>query len=256
MGFKDFYTRIVNRFSDAPDRFELTVKEVYTAILPKGATAFDLGAHKGKHTLPLAEAVGPTGCVYAFEPIYEKFRILIDNIEAAGLTQVRSFNVCCFNENKIVSFTYLPTDPGKSSIHIRKSLEGEEVEKVDQACLAIRLDDFIDAAVRPAFMKIDIEGAELAALEGARALIERARPVLHLEIGGPTLKAFGARPADLYAYLKDASYDLVDILGNPLPALDAYLESVNTAGVYDYIAIPENDARAAAVSRACARMWA
>lgn len=255
MRLRDHYAHVLEKFPDAPDRYELTVREVYAAILAKGATALDLGAHTGKHALPMGRAVGPNGRVYAFEPIIEKFKALTDNVESSGLAQISPLNVCCLDENKIVTFIYLPTDPGKSAIHVRKALERDTVEKVYQKCLSIRLDDFFGADIMPDFIKVDIEGAELAALRGASALIERARPVLHIEIGPPSLDAFGVRPGEIFEFLNEARYNLIDILGNPLHDIDAYSESVDADGVYDYIAVPHDDPREMTVVDACRRMW-
>lgn len=61
--------------------FEQAVRRVYSAILSQGDIVFDIGAHLGKHTLPMAELVGPTGRVLAFEPIIEKFSQLSTELE-------------------------------------------------------------------------------------------------------------------------------------------------------------------------------
>lgn len=256
MKLQDRYDQVLQQYPDAPERYELTVKEVYSEILTEGATALDLGAHTGKHALPLGRVVGATGRIYAFEPILDKFKALSDNIKNAGLTQISPFNVCCLDENKIVTFTYLPTDPGKSAIHIRKSLDASVIEKVTQECLAIRLDDFfvtIDAS--PQFIKIDIEGAELMALRGARSLINTARPILHIEIGPPSLEAFGVHPRSIYDFLEEMEYGLMDIFGIPISNVETYLESVAATGLYDYIAYPLGDTREKAIATTCRQMW-
>ena len=253
MRLRDRYGQILQTFPDAPERFELTVKDVYSAVLREGETAMDLGAHTGKHSLPMGRVVGAAGRVYAFEPILEKFKVLANNVQRAGLFQVTPLNACCLDETKIVTFVYLPTDPGKSAIHIRKSAEA--VEKVYQQSLAVRLDDLFGLEVSPQFIKIDIEGAELAAMRGAQELIGRARPVLHIEIGTPSLDAFGVRPEAIYSFLDDADYALTDVLGHPLADMAAYLESIAATGVYDYFAVPRNDPRQAAVIETCKRVW-
>jgi FkbM family methyltransferase len=251
----DNYPHILNRFPDAPDRFELTIREVYCSILAEGGVALDLGAHTGKHTLPMGRAVGARGRIYAFEPIKEKFAALVNNIQNSALLQITPINVCCLDENKIVNFVYLPSDPGKSAIHIRKSLERDTVEKHYQQCLAIRIDDFFCAVTSPQFLKIDIEGAELSALRGARQLILRARPIIHVEIGRPSLDAFGVRPEEIYQFLEASEYALVDVFGYSLPDMGAFTASIEATGVYDYFAIPREDSREPVVVAACKRMW-
>ena len=49
--------------------FENVLEEFYTALLVPGDVAVDIGAHLGRHALPIARRVGPAGEVHAFEPI-------------------------------------------------------------------------------------------------------------------------------------------------------------------------------------------
>jgi hypothetical protein len=48
-------------------RFEPTTLALCERLLSPGAVVSDIGANVGAQTLPLARAVGTTGCVYAFE---------------------------------------------------------------------------------------------------------------------------------------------------------------------------------------------
>lgn len=253
--FADRYAQVVRDFPDAGDRFENTIKAVYTTILKSGSIALDCGAHVGKHALPMARLVGPTGQVYAFEPIPEKFCMLSANIGNARLTNIQPFNVCCLDQNKLVIFTYLPTDPGKSSIHVRSHLESSQVEKVRRSCVAIKLDDFFIEAPRIDFMKVDTEGAELHVLRGALGLVQKQRPVIHVEIGEPSCAAFGYRPDEIYSLLQRNGYEVFDILGYPLESVDRFNESASARGVYDYIAIASGDSRRESILEACFSMW-
>lgn len=45
------------------------------------------------------------------------------------------------------------------------------------------LDDLLGVAPPPDFVKIDIEGAELFALQGAKSLLQNVRPLIYIEIG-------------------------------------------------------------------------
>ena len=55
--------------SAVPIDYERIVQEVYEAVLDEGDTAVDVGAHAGRHTLPLARCVGEAGKVFAVEPL-------------------------------------------------------------------------------------------------------------------------------------------------------------------------------------------
>ena len=48
--------------------FEPAALREYRRVVKPGSVALDIGANIGSHTLPLARIVGPSGCVYSFEP--------------------------------------------------------------------------------------------------------------------------------------------------------------------------------------------
>jgi hypothetical protein len=56
-------------------------------------------------------------------------------------------------------------------------------------------------------IKLDVEGNELAALKGMRAVIEEQRPVLIVEINPQTLSLSGLKPSDIYNYLNQFNFD-------------------------------------------------
>jgi len=49
--------------------FESLVQATYECILTSGDIAIDVGAHVGRHTIPMAKKVFPHGRVFAFEPL-------------------------------------------------------------------------------------------------------------------------------------------------------------------------------------------
>ncbi len=111
-----------------------------------------------------AEQIG----VYAFEPDRENYQICMkrmDELKASGV------NVCLFqagawSENKQVSFA---SGNGAAS-KVQENREGLDTIEV------VTLDSVIREKVT--FIKMDIEGAELEALKGAKNLIQAYRPKL------------------------------------------------------------------------------
>jgi hypothetical protein len=57
-------------------------------------------------------------------------------------------------------------------------------------------------------LKIDIEGNELRALQGARRIIERDHPTIVTEINPVCLGWGGAKPADVIEFLKSFGYSI------------------------------------------------
>lgn len=149
--FKQYYTDILLAFPDAGARFEKTIEEVYTVVLKPGDLTVDVGAHTGKHTLPMIAAVGPAGEVVAFEPIPEKFTVFRNKVQAliGQLPHVELNNCCVGRIEGEVTFNYLPSDPGKSSINLRKRLVGHYEDEVTLSTRILRLDDYMGGG-RPA----------------------------------------------------------------------------------------------------------
>lgn len=147
--------------------------ELLGPLLAPGDVVIDAGAHVGNHTVFFAGRVGPEGCVYAFEPQRRLFQILCANLALNGLTNVEAVHAA------------VGIAPGTMA-----------VPNVDYAAPgnfgSVRLDGggsrqvavmSIDSLglTRCDAIKIDVEGMELAVLDGAAALIERTRPLLYVE---------------------------------------------------------------------------
>ena len=49
--------------------FEAKLEAFYNQLDLDGTTIIDIGAHIGRHAIPLAKKIGPAGLLYAFEPI-------------------------------------------------------------------------------------------------------------------------------------------------------------------------------------------
>lgn len=80
---------------------------------------------------------------------------------------------------------------GRASNHLASvpgySMAGGERERIEVA--ATTLDQLLEAEPAPAFIKIDVEGAEIEVLTGADRVLSEARPTLYLEVGEDTRDA-------------------------------------------------------------------
>jgi hypothetical protein len=70
------------------DGFEQRLQHVYSGWLRDGDTVIDVGAHTGRHAVPMAACVGHTGQVQAFEPNPRIFPVLQQRVSALGLSNV------------------------------------------------------------------------------------------------------------------------------------------------------------------------
>jgi Methyltransferase FkbM domain len=77
--------------------------------------------------------------------------------------------------------------------------------------VATTLDSLLGALDVPQvdFVKIDVEGAEMAVLKGASRVLESDRPIIQLEVQERSLAAQGASASDLFALLEHQRYEIL-----------------------------------------------
>jgi FkbM family methyltransferase len=163
----------------------------------RGATVFDVGANVGAYTLLFAQWVGAAGRVYAFEPAAASRAGLVRHLTINGLTPrvlVRNEAVAARGGHR--GFVAVGTH-GDNRL---ASAAGESTIDVP----VVSLDEFCDASdAQPDVIKIDVEGAELEVLRGARRTIARRASTLALfvELHPALWPAFGYSRADIEAEL-------------------------------------------------------
>lgn len=119
------------------------------------------------------------GTVYAFEPVLENFVFAKKNAERLGLGNVVLFNAGLGEENGLLPIR--TTDKqgrfigGGSTFSTGPRAEQHSYETAP----VLRIDDLPIADL--ALFELDVEGFELPALRGAKAAIERDRPVILIE---------------------------------------------------------------------------
>jgi FkbM family methyltransferase len=133
---------------------------------------FDIGANIGYYSLYLSPLVRQ---VYAFEPDSQNFGGLRDNISSAG--NIEHVPMAVSDRNGIVQLDVF-TDGAVSSISGNPGAGSIPVEAVTIDRFAARHPDS-----RVGLIKIDIEGHDVAALEGARETVARHQPLILIEFG-------------------------------------------------------------------------
>ena len=152
---------------------------LFKKLVRPGNVFVDVGANIGYYTL-LAVRLGASQ-VYAFEPQASTYELLSKNVIINWMTGVvRCEPLAAFNRTAELEFFARQHYPGNSSIGVSAPEElakwFDTAEKVKLS--AVALDDyFADKASKIAVMKVDVEGAEPAAFEGARRLLSQNRDI-------------------------------------------------------------------------------
>jgi FkbM family methyltransferase len=204
--------------------FEPETVRTFAALLTSGMTIMDIGANVGLFTLVAAARVGATGRVYALEPTPELVAHVRVNLELNGLKNVNVHEVAVSDTTgrAILHFAE-PDDPGENSII--NAVPGARSLEVP----TVTLDDYVarHGISQVDVIKMDIEGAEMPALRGARDLLsDHDSPVLVLECHPKTLAFTGQSPDDMLSLLASYGYSLYPIAVYSQQTHDPYLNGI------------------------------
>jgi len=173
------------------------------STLPRGGTFVDVGANVGWHTLQAARHIGREGRVYAFEPIPSNATLLHRNIELNGFLNVTTEMLALFDRSESREMAMGLHHSGNATLApCAPDLQRFEVE-------CIRLDDYVRArgVGRIDLLKLDIEGAETAALRGMTGLLDRDdAPAILCELNPTLLDLMGSSCEEVVTLLGDFGY--------------------------------------------------
>jgi FkbM family methyltransferase len=156
--------------------FERYEQDLLVRLVQPGQVVFDLGANVGFYTLLAARLVGRTGRVIAFEPASRNIRYLKRHLDLNACTNVTVVEAAVGDTAGIAVF-----QPGAS--HAEGHLVTDAGVSADSYRVpVVTLDDLVASRELPLphILKIDVEGAEYAALVGATDVLRRARPEILL----------------------------------------------------------------------------
>jgi FkbM family methyltransferase len=164
--------------------WEFWLTRHFAQVIRPGDTVIDIGANLGYYTLLAGDLVGETGRVVAIEPNPDVFRRLTASIGVNGFThrtEARNVALAGSQETGTRRF-FVPHGEPKNGRFVDPH-EDETVLAVHGALTDVTLGS-IDPAdfQRVDFIKIDVEGAELAVLDHLRPILEKFRPKLVCEI--------------------------------------------------------------------------
>ncbi len=201
LDLKDPEQRKLYFYGHYHERYEARLIE---RVLTAGEVFWDVGANIGYFSLIAAQKLGNTGQVAAFEPGSEAFARLVENLALNSFTSVHPFQVAVADQEgeAVLHLSKEVSDSGASLYRPRGEASRQEV------CRVVSLDAFSRDQLwaRPTLVKIDVEGAELAVLQGARQVLEHCRPLLLVELEAAVLIAVGRTKTEVQEFLRPFGY--------------------------------------------------
>lgn len=161
--------------------FEPLVTEIVKKHIKRGNNVLDIGAHVGYYTLLFAKLVGKEGKVFAFEPNPNNFVLLKKNLEMNNYQNVVSEQLAISDRSGKTKL-YMSLNPADARIYQSdKCLDYVEVTTT-------RLDEhFLGFDGQIDFIKMDVQGAEGAVIQGMPFLLKKNKDIQILTEFSPSL---------------------------------------------------------------------
>jgi len=214
--------RVISRAIFSTGVWEAQELRFIKSYVKSGMVTVDIGANIGAHTLAMADRVGPTGVVHAFEPT-RVFETLQHNISKNGFQAQVRLNRCALGAKEETA-RFMACKPGyelftsRGAPLISEAATGEFIEFP-----VTTLDQYAEQhGIRHIhFLKVDVEGSEDAVFQGcSRLLADHSIDCMMLEVIDICLVNSGASGVGLLRRIHGAGYYtyMLDETGfQPLP---------------------------------------
>lgn len=216
-----------------PD-YERLLSRGYRRFLRPGQVVFDVGAHAGLHLEQFLDLIGPSGRAVAFEPIPALADTLASKYRGRSNVDIR--NIALGDKPGSAGFLVLHKALGMSGFKQRADSGDQgaeritvEIDTIDRQSAGLRCLDYI---------KIDVEGAEISCLRGARQTVTRYRPLISVEYGMPGYSLFGNTAMTLFGWAREHGYIPSDLFGNLIHHPDEWVV-VCDYSLWDFFLVPE-----------------
>ncbi len=169
---------------------------VLRKVLKTVSTCVDVGCHQGD-ILQMMIKYAPHGKFYAFEPLPHLFNYL--KKKYGSIQGISTYNLALSDTVGVSSFNYVLSNPGYSGLIKRRYDRPDEKDM----SITVKTDsmDHLLGNTSIDLIKIDVEGAELQVLRGARDIIKKDKPYIIFEHGLGASDCYGTKPEDVYELL-------------------------------------------------------
>ena len=204
---------------------EPEVAHLMFRVLKEGDVAVDGGANIGFFSLLMAALVGPTGRVLAFEPGENNLAKLRGNIALNKIDHVEVIEAALWHRDDPALHFHLCQDSGENSV-------GKSDFALSEVIVSgVKLSGYMrDRARKIKLIKLDVEGAEQHALEGAYMHLGWQVPYIVCELNEPALRRLLHSQTSLRKFMLNFGYEMFVLRADgSLPALVPTGSAIETA---------------------------
>jgi len=172
---------------------------LYSLCKP-GYYVLDIGANIGDVLLHIAQKIGPSGKVWAFEPDPENYSNCLSNV---GLNKFKNIQLVNIGMGNSDTESYLDSPYSQNSGMKRVSTDGVRIRLET-------LDGYLRNNNIPKvdIIKIDVEGFEFNVLKGGIGTIRDFRPTLFIELDDKYLNTYGSSAEEVIDFLRKFNYSI------------------------------------------------
>jgi FkbM family methyltransferase len=167
-------------------------KDLVDLLLKENYNCLDLGANFGSHAMLMATKC-KRGRIFAFEPQSLVFQCLTLNVYLNNFLNITPINMAVgFGTGNLVSMEQIRADVEEVNSGFSRLVDSQGFHKA----ITLAIDDLV--LPRISFIKMDIQGSELQAFQGMKALLMRDRPIVFFEVEEVHLTFRGATVVELF----------------------------------------------------------
>lgn len=199
----------------AKGKYDEDTDQLFQSLTRSGMVVIDIGASIGYYALLFAKIVGSKGKVYAIEPQPWNCDVIRKSAEANGFENITIIQKAVSNKSGVLDLYFTSKGDGGASLYAEVKLKGCSHIAVESTTLDILFKNEGWPSVD--IIKMDIEGSEKAALEGARELFRRNPQIkLIMEFFPRIQQNAGVNAKDLLTILLELGFTRFSIIKNGL----------------------------------------
>jgi FkbM family methyltransferase len=188
----------------ASGQYEFPVQEALAALVKRGDVCYDIGANLGFFSVLLGRLAGPTGSIYAFEPVPRNASTIERNARLNRMDNITVMRIAVSSgdgQEELLLAHHVGGAVLKSA-GAPPDLAGSLI--VETASLDMLLER--QQIKPPNIAKIDIEGAEMEALQGMERILRAWTPAIILELDDETSAGCERKTTLCRSYLHDLGF--------------------------------------------------